>query len=124
MSYKELNNYVLNYVKMPNMTGRAIMLDGKWGSGKSFYIRYTLKDELKKHNYKCVIISLYGRNDIKELNVAVYTKFRVRNFFHKLPKFLLSALAGVFTVAGSCYSIYKDFSNWLYSSVALHFSWW
>ncbi len=107
MSYKELNNYVLNYIETPNMTGRAIMLDGKWGSGKSFYIRYTLKDELKKHKYKCVIISLYGRNDIKELNSVVYSNFTGKNYRHKLPKFISSV--GFLTATGLFYQIYKDF---------------
>lgn len=78
MTYDEMNNFILNYIKN-DITGRAIMLTGEWGSGKSYYIKNTLKPFLEdKDNgkYKCVIISLYGLSDISEISQAIYTELR------------------------------------------------
>ena len=53
MNNTELSNYILHYVEN-DKTGRAIMLNGEWGIGKSYYIQNILRDGLKKKGYKCV----------------------------------------------------------------------
>lgn len=78
MSYDELNHFILNYLNN-DITGRAIMLTGKWGSGKSYYIAHTLKPFLKSDEggkHKCVIVSLYGLSDISEISKAIYVDLR------------------------------------------------
>ena len=73
-----MNEFILNYVKN-DITGRAIMLTGEWGSGKSFYIKDKLKPflELKKNGqHKCVIVSLYGLSDTSEISKAMYMELR------------------------------------------------
>ncbi len=35
MTYKELNEFILNYLKN-NITGRAILFTGEWESGKNY----------------------------------------------------------------------------------------
>lgn len=55
------------------------MLTGEWGSGKSYYIKNTLKPFLEdKDNgkHKCVIVSLYGLSDTSEISKAVYMELR------------------------------------------------
>ena len=78
MTYDEMNSFILNYLKN-DITGRAIMLTGEWGSGKSYYVKNTLKPFLEdKENgkHKCVIVSLYGLSDISEISKAIYTELR------------------------------------------------
>lgn len=61
------------------MTSRAIMLTGEWGSGKSFYVKNTLKPFLESEengNHKCAIISLYGLSDVTEISKAIYMELR------------------------------------------------
>lgn len=41
MNHKELNNYIFHYLKK-DKTQTAIMLNGEWGSGKSFYLKNDL----------------------------------------------------------------------------------
>lgn len=85
MTYDEMNQFILNYVKN-DRTGRAIMLTGDWGSGKSYYIKEVLKPFLEsKENgfYKCVIISLYGLTDVSQISKAIYTELRSFNFKKK-----------------------------------------
>lgn len=78
MTYDEMNSFILNYLEN-DKTGRAIMLTGEWGSGKSYYIKNTLKPFLEdKDNgkHKCVIVSLYGLSDTSEISKAVYMELR------------------------------------------------
>ena len=78
MTYDEMNSFILNYLKN-DITGRAIMLTGEWGSGKSYYVKNTLKPFLEdKDNckYKCVIVSLYGLSDTSEISKAIYMELR------------------------------------------------
>ena len=78
MTYDKMNSFILNYLKN-DITGRAIMLTGEWGSGKSYYVKNTLKPFLEdKDNckYKCVIVSLYGLSDTSEISKAIYTELR------------------------------------------------
>lgn len=71
MSYEELNSFILNYLKN-DITGRAIMLSGEWGSGKSHYVKNELKPYLVKKKKKCVIVSLYGLSDTTDISKAIF----------------------------------------------------
>lgn len=85
MTYDEMNSFILNYLKN-DITGRAIMLSGEWGSGKSYYVKTKLKSFLEdKDNgkYKCVIVSLYGLSDTSEISKAIYTELRSFKFKKK-----------------------------------------
>lgn len=78
MTFNEMNDFILNYLKN-DITGRAIMLTGEWGSGKSYYVKNNLKPFLEdKDNgkHKCVIVSLYGLSDTSEISKALYMELR------------------------------------------------
>lgn len=75
MTYDELNTFILNYLEN-DITGRAIMLTGKWGSGKSYYVKNNLKPFLESKKHKCAIVSLYGLSDVSEISKAIYTELR------------------------------------------------
>ena len=78
MTYDEMNSFILNYIKN-DITGRAIMLTGEWGSGKSYYVKNTLKPFLEDNEadkHKCVIVSLYGLSDISEISKSIYIELR------------------------------------------------
>ena len=69
-----MNAFIFNYLKY-DISERAIMLTGEWGSGKSFYIKNTLKPFLEdkdQGNSKCVIVSLYGLSDVSEISKAIF----------------------------------------------------
>lgn len=85
MTYDEMNSFILNYLKN-DITSRAVMLSGEWGSGKSYYVKTKLKSFLEdKDNgkYKCVIVSLYGLSDTSEISKAIYTELRSFKFKKK-----------------------------------------
>ena len=85
MTYDEMNSFILNYLKK-DITGRAIMLTGGWGSGKSYYVKTKLKSFLEEKDngkYKCVIVSLYGLSDTSEISKSIYTELRSFKFKKK-----------------------------------------
>lgn len=75
MTYNELNEFILNYLEY-DITGRAIMLTGGWGSGKSYYVKNTLKPFLEEKKHKCAIVSLYGLTNVSEISKAIYLELR------------------------------------------------
>ena len=66
---------ILNYIKKEN-TEYAILIDGKWGVGKTFFVKNTLETKLQKEikkfgRYKGIIyISLCGIRYINQLENA------------------------------------------------------
>lgn len=69
---QELKDTIMDYIRREH-TSYAIMLDGKWGSGKTYFWNTELKPEIeavKKNDklLKTVYISLYGISDIDEIN--------------------------------------------------------
>ncbi|MDE6730198.1 MAG: KAP family NTPase [Oscillospiraceae bacterium] len=71
MTYNEINKFILKYLKN-DITGRAIMLTGEWGTGKSYYIKNQLKSFLEGEGKKCAIVSLYGISDVSEISKALF----------------------------------------------------
>lgn len=78
MNHKELNNYIFHYLKK-DKTQTAIMLNGEWGSGKSFYLKNDLIPFFEKENATCVIVSLYGLDSISEISKSIYIELKSRS---------------------------------------------
>lgn len=80
MTYQELNQYILHYLR-EDKTKSAIMLTGPWGTGKSYYIQNELKPFLEKkenEGHSCVIVSLYGLKDTAEISKSIYLGTRMK----------------------------------------------
>lgn len=76
---EEIFELILRYIRKKN-TEYAILIDGKWGVGKTFFIKNSLKVKLQKeiketNRYKGIIyMSLYGIKDIIQLeNKIIYS---------------------------------------------------
>ena len=78
MSINELNEYIKHYMEK-DKTQSAIMLSAPWGTGKSYYIKNSLVPFLKeKCDKQCVIVSLYGLNDIKEISKNIFLECKLK----------------------------------------------
>lgn len=87
MNDHEYNLYIENYLKN-DKTKSAIMLIAPWGMGKSYYIQNSLIPHLEHDgDKKCVVVSLYGLNDIKEISKAIYFELRVKKIGSKNERF-------------------------------------
>ncbi len=74
MTNDELNHYIKHYIEK-DKTGRAIMLTGAWGIGKSYYIQKSLipfLSDAENGEYQCIVISLYGLSNLAEISKAIY----------------------------------------------------
>ncbi len=67
MNNEELNSYIERYATQYT-TKTAVLLTGEWGSGKSYYINNVMRPYLKKRRIKCVVVSLYGVDNLAELS--------------------------------------------------------
>ncbi len=76
MNYNELNSFIKRYAT-EYKTKTAMLLTGNWGSGKSYYINKTLCPYLKKHKVQCVVVSLYGVDNLSELSKRIYLRLRL-----------------------------------------------
>lgn len=46
---EKLNEIVIDYLKVKD-TDYALMINGKWGCGKTYYLQHDFKDFIKKKN--------------------------------------------------------------------------
>ncbi|EHR9594692.1 hypothetical protein KU915_002460 [Salmonella enterica subsp. enterica serovar Muenster] len=83
-------NYLVNLEKSPNF---AVMIDGEWGSGKTWFVRKLMNEESLKGEVKPLMISLYGIKSTEQIDEII---------FKQLHPFLSSKgmlLAGTLTKA-------------------------
>ncbi len=85
MNTEGLNQYIYNYIK-EDKSKQAIMLNGEWGIGKSYYIKEELVNYLKKNNIETIIVSVYGLRNIAELSKAIYFESRINKVIKKAEK--------------------------------------
>ena len=74
MNTEELSNYIDDYLKN-DKSHTAIMLNGEWGIGKSYYINEVLSKKIP-----CIIVSLYGLKDLFEVSKSLYVESRFKKF--------------------------------------------
>ena len=60
---KRINVIIESYLESQNKVDYAIMIDGKWGSGKTYYVENELKNIILKSRMKYIYISLNGCNN-------------------------------------------------------------
>lgn len=70
---KHIDEAILNYVEQKN-TDYAVLLTGKWGSGKTYYLNNTLKGKIEEKGFKMIVISLYGVSTIKEVSTMIFAE--------------------------------------------------
>ena len=123
MTSKEIVDAVISYVRDENAK-YAILIDGTWGSGKTYLYENYLVDAIdsvevgKNERKQNVYISLYGISSIDSLAKQLITNYLiyVKGNGNKLVKKGLKPLAGIIGVASSAFSfsigpISTDLSN-------------
>ena len=64
-----IHQYLTSYLKRENPQ-YAVMLNGAWGCGKTFFIR-KWKESIKSKDIKPIYVSLFGLQTIKEVNELI-----------------------------------------------------
>ncbi|BAS54236.1 hypothetical protein NIES2135_05140 [Leptolyngbya boryana NIES-2135] len=66
-----IETYLDYYCNLSHAPGFAVLLQGQWGSGKTWFInRY--REKLKENNHKCLYVSLYGMTSFSEIENAFF----------------------------------------------------
>ena len=75
---EELVDCICDYVKKP-YTDYAIMINGEWGSGKTYFWNSKLRTRLERiqvagteKRYKTIYMSLYGINSLEEISKKIF----------------------------------------------------
>ena len=81
MDNDEILEILNKYIKNPKMQ-YAILIDGDWGSGKTYFI----KNSFVKNNKKIIYISLNGMKNIGDIDKKLYYKILEINMPEKIKK--------------------------------------
>ena len=125
MNDREYNLYIENYLKN-DKTKSAIMLTASWGMGKSYYIQNCLVPYLERNgDKKCVVVSLYGLNDTKEISKAIYLELRAKKINTEGEKqeagriLAKTILKNGLSMVGLDFSVKEEDMEKLYASIDL-----
>lgn len=108
----EIIDIIRDYIENKN-TDYAIMIDGEWGSGKTYFVRKILESKLKeiwkdkKLEIKFIYVSAYGVKTTKELDNKIYEKIIVEF----LPESLKNKYKDIEKGLGSLYAILKELTK-------------
>ena len=78
---KQVDDIINDYINAED-TDYAIMIDGQWGAGKSYYWENVLRKQIeetgiprnsKNEKYKAAKISLFGIQSVDDLKLEIYT---------------------------------------------------
>lgn len=73
LSMDEIKEIIIDYVK-DDRKKQAVLLDGEWGCGKTFFVNKVLRSELEK-DYQVFQISLYGISNVDKIQDIIYSKW-------------------------------------------------
>ncbi len=69
MSNQHITDYLTDYIETKTPTEHAILINGKWGSGKTWLIKTFIKDyKPQNDDVKLILISLYGITSLEDIN--------------------------------------------------------
>ena len=95
MNKENLKNFLINYIDDKINLEQAILINGKWGTGKTFFIKQFIDEvEKSRKDIKVIYISLFGINSIKDIREKIYESFNPI-FSNKKVKLIKEILKGV-----------------------------
>jgi len=84
MMNKKINAIIQTYLKNHNKTDYAIMINGKWGCGKTFYVENELKDLVENNEAKYIYISMNGCSNFTKIANKITLRLLFKNnYFSK-----------------------------------------
>lgn len=90
---KHIVDYLDYYFNLKS-PGFAVLIDGMWGVGKTYFIN----EYVKNSNKKCAYISLFGLNSISQINDCILKKFLGDKVYYT-AKYGKKILKGIFKQA-------------------------
>lgn len=69
----------IKYYIDTNFYNYAVMIDGAWGSGKTYFVKNVLLKKIESNEKRVLYVSLYGVSDIQELGKKLYLDFLLKD---------------------------------------------
>ena len=85
------------YDFMKNEVDYSYMLNGQWGSGKTFFVNHLLTEIFKKVDIEIIHISLFGKTSIDQINIDIYAHVLLHMQNKELKKILTTSFHKVET---------------------------
>lgn len=57
----------------------AVMIDGAWGSGKTYFVKNVLLKKIESNEKRVLYVSLYGISNIQELGKKLYLDYLLKD---------------------------------------------
>ena len=69
----------IKYYIDTNFYNYAVIIDGAWGSGKTYFVKNVLLKKIESNEKRVLYVSLYGVSDIQELGKKLYLDFLLKD---------------------------------------------
>lgn len=114
LTTQQITDAIMEYI-LDDRNQQAVMIDGEWGSGKTYFVEHILYKKLKtkieeeKSKRHLIYISLYGISDSGEIRDQLLMKHYASSIAKRLKtkSELIEHIAGMggkaFSVLGSYY---------------------
>jgi DNA helicase HerA-like ATPase len=80
MKEKEIIEIAKNYI-LNSKNNNALFINGTWGSGKTYFVKNKLSQEIEKLEFKVIYVSLNGIKSNEELKSLVFSQSIVQGLF-------------------------------------------
>lgn len=84
LSNEQICQTIKNYIH-DSIYRHAVMLDGEWGCGKSYFVKNQLEPLIRQEGRQVINVSLYGIETTQEIDDAIIMEI-VSSKMHELPK--------------------------------------
>lgn len=107
---QEITEAIIDYLK-DGEAEYAIMINGKWGTGKTYLWKKNIVPELEKDNKKNIYISLYGVNDIDKIEQKMLYQLLGVNDNYDIKQSTVSSITAELTKLADSFSKKVDFGK-------------
>ncbi|TCZ68342.1 P-loop NTPase fold protein [Flaviaesturariibacter aridisoli] len=100
MNTTHIEAVFLDYIKSPD-TQYALLINGSWGSGKTYFWKYKLQEIAKANKFEVIYLSLNGISKIETLEYQLFLRFLpfVGNTENKTAKAIVALFANAANAA-------------------------
>jgi hypothetical protein len=109
----KINIIIGNYFDSERQTDYAIMINGKWGCGKTYYIEHDLKDLVERRSLKYIYVSLNGCENFTKISNKITYRLLFKKTNLKIDDDFLDGLLEL----GEGLSELHSFTNIIYKSI-------
>lgn len=107
---QHIADYLDYFIDDLDSPGYSVLINGEWGTGKTWFIDEYLSQRKKDESLEIVKISLYGQNSIDEINAEIFQAIHPKK--HKFKNGFISKVISS-TAKSSIFGLKLDLSDFM-----------